>query len=231
MLIVCTSIGFSSSRSFVLKPVSLPLQSLSAKSLSYSQSWVIQSVAVVHPSPAADPQSASQCYPILSDFGWFIIVVWRRRILRNPHHLKFVIMMKSSTLHQFYSTLVYILFIVNILISRNHVTEALHLKPPTPEKEVFTGDSFVITCLSDEPSTPDVRLQWLNPDGREVPSIPTAPVYVSEKPDGLQIVFLRHNKKHTGRYLCVQTNVQSGEKLSEIPFSVKIYKSIEFHGM
>lgn len=30
-------------------------------------------------------------------------------------------------------------------------TAKLTLKPDTPTKEVFTGDSFVITCLSSEP--------------------------------------------------------------------------------
>lgn len=83
----------------------------------------------------------------------------------------------------------------------------LELKPPTAEKEVFTGDSFVVTCLTDSPSSSDLKLSWLAPDGREVASVPTAPIYVSEKPDGLQIVFLRHAKKHSGRYMCVQRRV------------------------
>ena len=83
----------------------------------------------------------------------------------------------------------------------------LELKPPTAEKEVFTGDSFVVTCLTESPSSPDLKLSWLAPDGREVASVPTAPIYVSEKPDGLQIVFLRHAKKHSGKYMCVQRRV------------------------
>lgn len=120
--------------------------------------------------------------------------------------------------------------IILILIS-SHVVAGLELKPATPEKEVFTGDSFVITCLSGDSATPDSRLQWLSPEGREVPSVPTAPIYVSEKIDGLQIVFLRHQKKHSGTYVCVQSRTETGEKLQEIPFTVKIYKSIEFHGM
>lgn len=95
------------------------------------------------------------------------------------------------------------------LISIPSSVHGLQLKPPTPEKEVFTGDSFVVTCLTESPSSTGLKLQWIAPDGREVATTPTAPIYVSEKPDGLQIVFLRHAKKHTGRYLCVQTNVSS----------------------
>lgn len=95
------------------------------------------------------------------------------------------------------------------LISIPSSVHGLQLKPPTPEKEVFTGDSFVVTCLTESPSSTGLKLQWIAPDGREVATTPTAPIYVSEKPDGLQIVFLRHAKKHTGRYLCVQSDVSS----------------------
>lgn len=96
-----------------------------------------------------------------------------------------------------------------LLISLSIPSQGLELKPPTAEKEVFTGDSFVVTCLTEQPSSPDLRLAWIAPDQREVASVPTAPIYVSEKPDGLQIVFLRHAKKHSGRYLCVQTKVSN----------------------
>jgi len=110
---------------------------------------------------------------------------------------------------------------------------ALTLKPQTQTvKEVFTGDSFVITCLSDGQHQPsnEFSLKWINPDGREVLPTPTAPIYVSEKPDGLQIVFLRHNKKHSGLYKCLQVRARTGQTVDETPFEVKIYKSIEFHG-
>lgn len=112
---------------------------------------------------------------------------------------------------------------------------SLTLKPATPTKEVFTGDSFVITCLTSEPPSAEYKLKWLNPDGREVPSVPTAPVYVSgmkeqEKQDGLQIVFLRHNKKHSGVYKCIKVKTDTGSTAALVDFTVKIYKSIEFTG-
>jgi hypothetical protein len=55
----------------------------------------------------------------------------------------------------------------------------LTLKPATPDKEVFTGDSFVITCLTNEPPSAEYKLKWKTPSKQDVPSIPTAPVYVS----------------------------------------------------
>lgn len=74
------------------------------------------------------------------------------------------------------------------------------------------------------------KLKWLNPDGRDVPSVPTSPVYVSEKQDALQIVFLRHSKRHSGIYKCVKVKTDSGAAVAFIDFQVKIYKSIEFTG-
>lgn len=111
----------------------------------------------------------------------------------------------SSSLNQV--TIIWSLAILILISLSIPSSYGLELKPPTAEKEVFTGDSFVVTCLTESPSSPDLKLAWIAPDGREVASVPTAPIYVSEKPDGLQIVFLRHAKKHSGRYLCVQTRV------------------------
>lgn len=46
-----------------------------------------------------------------------------------------------------------LLFLLISLLPALSVGQSDHnltLKPPTPEKEVFTGDSFVITCLTNE---------------------------------------------------------------------------------
>lgn len=110
----------------------------------------------------------------------------------------------SSSLNSQVTILSFLLLIASLSLPCSH---GLELKPPTAEKEVFTGDSFVVTCLTDSASSSDLKLSWIAPDGREVASVPTAPIYVSEKPDGLQIVFLRHAKKHSGRYMCVQRRV------------------------
>lgn len=40
--------------------------------------------------------------------------------------------------------------VVCLLVSLSSSVSALHLIPATPEKEVFTGESFVITCLDDK---------------------------------------------------------------------------------
>lgn len=123
----------------------------------------------------------------------------------NEKSQKVVKKSMSSSMNQV--TIIWSLAILLLITLSIPSSCGLELKPPTSEKEVFTGDSFVVTCLTESPSSNDLKLAWIAPDGREVASVPTAPIYVSEKPDGLQIVFLRHAKKHSGRYLCVQTRV------------------------
>lgn len=77
----------------------------------------------------------------------------------------------------------------------------LTLKPATPDKEVFTGDSFVITCLTNEPPSAEYKLKWKTPQKTDVPSIPTAPVYVSGMSDsGIGIVSFSQSRTHPHPY-------------------------------
>lgn len=73
----------------------------------------------------------------------------------------------------------------------------------------------MVTCLTETQSS-DLKLAWIDPNRRKVTSSLTAPIYVTENPDGLQIVFVRHANKHSGRYLCVQTKSATEEKVGEI---------------
>ncbi|KAI1287770.1 hypothetical protein HDE_09810 [Halotydeus destructor] len=115
-------------------------------------------------------------------------------------------------------------FLLGVMLT---MVKGLSLVPNTPDKEVFTGDSFVITCLDSDRNEGE-KLTWVDKDGHEVPRDPSAPIYVSGKSGGLQIVFLKPNKRHSGQFMC--RKVKDGNVVEEIPLNIAVYKAIEFQG-